>query len=187
MKNKLFLLAIIATFSFATVFSSCAGNSSTDNSSSNDDRSNNSVVEEKDPIEYNDEVLFFYTELDEQIAQFENYLWADDVTVEEMQQEYDKTMTIYEDNYDVLNAIEPLKNDPGFHATVVEFYDGVKNALDNEYKQIMDMYNADEWEDEFMDQIFDLDDAAIDRLIELENKVTDIQQDFANAYGITLI
>ncbi len=139
---------------------------------------------EQDPVDYNDEVLGYYSKLDDQIAEFENAIWDDDYDLDDLQDEYDKAMEIYDDNYDALKAVKPLSNDPGFHAAVVAFYDEVKDALDGEYKDIMDIFNSDE--DDVYDQISDLDDVASDNLIDAEDKVTDAQQDFADNYGITL-
>ncbi|MBN2663661.1 MAG: hypothetical protein JXR68_08415 [Bacteroidales bacterium] len=166
MKKINYLLGLVAVFGLSLLFSSCG---------------------EQDPIEYNDEVLGYYTELDEQIAQFETALWDGDYSIEDLQTEYDKTLSIYNANYDLVKAIAPLKKDPGFHAAVVAFYDGIKVALDNEYKQILDLYNSDDWQDDFIDKIYDLDDIVLEKLIELENKVTDSQQEFADAYNITLM
>lgn len=165
MKKINYLFGLVAVFGLSLLFSSCG---------------------EQDPVEYNNEVLDYYTELDDQIEQFASSLWDDDYSIDDCQVEYDKVMTIYNTNYDLVKAITPLKNDPGFHAAVIEFYDGVKNALDNEYKQILDMYNSDDWQDDFSDKIYDLDDAALDKLIDLENNVIDSQQEFADAYDITL-
>jgi len=166
MKRINLLLGLVAVFGLTFMFSSCG---------------------EQDPIEYNDEVLGYYTELDEQIADFETALWDGDYTIEDLEAEYDYTMLIYDLNYDLVKDIAPLKNDPGFHAAVVEFYDGVKDALDNEYKEIVDLYTSDDWQDDFIDRIYDLDDVVLEKLIDLENKVTDAQQEFADAYDITLL
>lgn len=166
MKKINLFLGLVAVFGLSFMFTSCG---------------------EQDPIEYNDEVLGYYTELDEQIADFETALWDGDYSIEDLQAEYDYTLLLYDLNYVLVKAITPLKKDPGFHASVIEFYDGIKSALDNEYKEIMDLYNADDWQDDYIDKIYDLDDAALDKLIELEGKVTDAQQEFADAYGITLM
>jgi len=165
MKKFNLLLVLVAVFGFSAFFTSC---------------------DMEDAVSYNDQVLNYYTLLDNQIADFENALWDEDYTVDDLQLEFDKTMKIYQDNYTALKEVKVLKKDPGFHASVVEFYDGVKKALDEEYTQIMDMYKADDWEDSFGEAIYDLDDKVLDKLIDMESKVTTSQEEFAAAYGITL-
>jgi len=142
---------------------------------------------DEDPYAYNDNVLHYYTLLDEQIADFEEALWNEDYSVKQLQKEYDRTLEIYNKNFKQLKKIKPLKKDPGFHKAVVEFYKGVKKGLDNEYKQIMKMYNADEWKDSYGEKIYELDEQIVDKLIELEGKVTDSQEEFAKVYDIELV
>ncbi len=166
MKNANLILGLIAVFSLSVIFSSC---------------------ETRDPVDYNDEVLGYYSELDEQIADYATALWDESYSLDELQDEYDKTVQIYENNYDLLTEIKPMDKDPGFHKSVIDFYEGVKDKLDNEYKQIMDYYNADEWEDSYTDKIYELDEQAFDALIEMENDVIDAQQEFADEYDITLM
>ena len=43
----------------------------------------------------------------------------------------------------------------------------------------MNMYLADEWEASFADKIYDLDGQVLEKLIELENKVIDKQEEFS--------
>lgn len=139
-----------------------------------------------DPIDYNDEILGYYTELDDQIAVFEAALWNPDYTMKELEYEYDKVYRIYYANYDALKEIKPLRKDPGFLESVINFYDGIKEGLDNEYKQIMNMLNADKWLDSYNDKIIDLDDQVLDKLIDLENKVIDKQEELAEIYEFDL-
>lgn len=139
-----------------------------------------------DPVEYNNKILDIYTELDNQIAAFETALWDSTYTISELDREYKLVYGVYCANYDELISIETIKNDPGFHESVVDFYNGVKIALDNEYKQIMNMYLADEWEDVYYDKIYDLDDQVLDKLITLENIVIEKQEKFADIFDINL-
>lgn len=139
----------------------------------------------RDPVEYNDEIIDYYTEMDTQIANFIDAIWDEDYTIEDLQAEYDKTLDVYKKNYDDLVAIEPLKKDHGFQANVVNFYDICKDVLDNEYKEVMGMYNV-EWEDDFSDKIHDLDDKASDKISNGEDDVIDSQKEFADAVGLTL-
>lgn len=60
---------------------------------------------EQDPGDYNDEVLNYYTSLDHQVVQLETALWDSTYSVENIQTEYDKTMDIYNTNFDSLKAI----------------------------------------------------------------------------------
>lgn len=137
-------------------------------------------------IDYNDQVLSHYTALDNQIADFENAIWDSTYTVSDLEKEYNKVFQVYNNNVYDLKSIKPLKKDKWFHAAVVEFYVGVKDALDNEYKQIMDYYNADIREDVYSDKIIELDDIALDKLMELEDNVVNSQQKFADEYGLIL-
>ena len=144
-------------------------------------------VKISDPLEYNDAILTYYTELDDQIAVFESALWDSKYSIDELQYEYDKVYRIYNYNYKPLKKIKPLKDDPGFHKNVVNFYEGVKDGLDNEYKEIMEMFSADEWLDSFEDKIYDLDDNVLDKLIPLEDAVIEKQKGFAEAYDFELV
>ena len=145
-----------------------------------------SSCETIDPVEYNDDLMVFYSDLDDQIAIFEGALWDSEYTLEDLEDEYQKTKDIYDKHYDDLKAYKPMKEDNGFYESVVDFYDGINDALGSEYKEIMEMFSADEWLDEYNDKIYDLDDKVLDKLITLEEKVVDTQEDFADANDIEL-
>lgn len=162
-KNVVF--SLIAMFALTLVFSSC---------------------ETIDPVEYNDDLMVFYSELDDQIAIFEGALWDSEYTLSDLEEEYQKTRDIYDEHYDDLKALKSMKEDAGFYQSVVNFYDGIDDALANEYKEIMDMFSADEWLDEYNDKIYELDDEVLDKLIALEEEVVNAQEKFAATNYIDL-
>jgi len=79
-----------------------------------------------------------------------------------------------------------LKKDPGFHTAVVTFYEGVKVGLDTEYKQILDLYNTDDNEEDCSNKISNLDDIVVDKINALEDKVIDSHQKFTDTYSVDL-
>lgn len=86
--KKINLLSIVLLFVSIGIFSGC---------------------DMRDPGDYNDEILDYYTEMDTQIANFMGAIWDENYTIEDLQAEYDKTSDIYKKNYDDLVAVEPLK------------------------------------------------------------------------------
>lgn len=138
-----------------------------------------------DPNTYFDEVGDYYDIMDEQIVNFVDVLQDTTTTVEDLQQEYDITLNMYNDNIDTLKNMKAPKNDPGYRTAVIDFYETVKTSLDNEYKQILDMYNS-EWDDSFGEEIINLDDKAIDKIVKGENNVIEAQGKCADAFNITL-
>lgn len=144
-----------------------------------------SVKGQSDPIDYNDNILSYYTELDSQIAKFATAL-ANDASIDDLEDEYATTLDIYNDNYRAIYDIDPHKDDAGFHAAIIAFYDGVKYALDKEYKKILDYYRADDWDESYNTIIDELSARALNRLINLEENVIEAQENFAEENGINL-
>jgi len=196
MKKHIFIYGIIAIFSFSLIFTGCnlrekAREKSEDivdemedqmNDIVDDNDNSQSDFNSSDPIEYNDYVLKYYTELDEQIAAFATAIMDNTNTLEELEDEYDYTMQIYEDNYNIIKDIEPLSKDPGFQPSVEKFYEGIKDALDNEYKEILELIE----DDASTEEINKINNKVLDELISLENDVIDAQQEFADEYDISL-
>ncbi len=200
MKKHIFIYGFIAIFSFSLIFAGCnlkdkAREKTEDivdemsdemedqmDDIVDDDDNSQSNFNSSDPVEYNDYVLKYYTELDEQIAAFATAIMDNTHTLEELEDEYDYTMQIYEDNYDIVKDIEPLSKDPGFQPSVEKFYEGVKDALDNEYKEILELIE----DDASTEEINEVNDKILDKLISLENDVIDAQQEFADEYDISL-
>ncbi len=144
-----------------------------------------SVKGQSDPIDYNDNILSYYTELDSQIAKFATSL-ANNASIDDLEDEYTTTLDIYNDNYQTVYDIDPHKDDAGFHAAIIAFYDGVKYALDKEYKKILDYYRADDWDESYSTIIDELSARALNRLINLEENVIKAQENFAEENGINL-
>ncbi len=203
MKNTRFLLiAFFLTLNFTFLNTSCKqiGNkiihetqklSDPNSIQSNDDDNNNTTTpidnsdkDLTDPINYNDKLIKYYSTLDDQIAVFENAIWDDDVNLDKLQKEYDITLKIYNDNYDNLKEIQTLRNDKGFLSAVIDFYDKVNDALNNEYKEILELEATTD--DDAMDKITNIDNKIVDELVDAENTVIDGQKIFADANGITL-
>ncbi len=141
---------------------------------------------QKKAVKYNNNVLYYYTLLDRQIAKFHQSIWDSTYTVQDLVDEYDFTIMLHEKNYKQVKDISPLRKDPGFLEAVINFYKNVEIVYNNEYKQIIDMYTAEDWEDDFSQKIYDLDNQAINKLIREERKVTNAQQEFADIYELEL-
>lgn len=144
------------------------------------------VVNSQSAIEYNDELTKLYFELDDEIVNFVVVLRSSVNSVEDLNIAYYKTYTAYYKNYYSVKYTIPLKDDPGYLNAIVAFYDAVKNALDVDYKQIIDMYNSDDWQDNYWDLIDDIDENTLQKLIEKENNVVSTQQKFADTFGLKI-
>ena len=59
---------------------------------------NTSSVKSQDLIGYNNEVLYHYTLLDNQIAKFEGTIWDKEATVSQLKKEYKMAKNIYKYN-----------------------------------------------------------------------------------------
>ena len=165
--KKTVLFSFLALSAFAFFFTSCE---------------NEPVV---GPMEYHDDIIFAYTELDNQIYELSSAIWDTTYTVEDLVDEYELCENIIEHNLSDLQETKKLVDDPGFLESVIDFYESVDKTLNNEYSQILSFYEG-EWEDSYGEQIDDLDSKAVDMLIEKEDIVINQQKRFANAYGIDL-
>ena len=146
---------------------------------------NTSSVKSQDLIGYNNEVLYHYTLLDNQIAKFEGTIWDKEDTVSQLKKEYKMAKNIYKYNGPALKAIKQSPKDKYFLPTVIQFYEIVNNALEDEFKQIIDMYSQ-EWQDSFGTKIAELDKKAVAKIVEAEQKVIDNQKKFADENGLNL-
>jgi len=146
---------------------------------------NTSSVKSQNLVDYNNEVLYHYTLLDNQIAKFEGTIWDKDATVSDLLKEYKMAKNIYKYNGPALKAIKQSPKDKYFYPTVIQFYEIVNNTLENEFKQIMDMYSQD-WQDSFGTKITELDKKAVNKILEAEQKVIDNQKKFADENGLNL-
>ena len=146
---------------------------------------NTSSLKSQDLVAYNNEVLYHYTLLDNQIAKFEGTIWDKDATVANLKKEYKMAKNIYKYNGPALKAIKQSSKDKYFLPTVIQFYEVVNGTLENEFKQIMDMYSK-EWEDSFGTKISELDQKAVNKIVEAEQKVIDNQKKFADENDLNL-
>lgn len=135
--------------------------------------------------DYNNQVLYYYTLLDNQVAKFEAAIWDDKATTADLNKEFKLTKNICKYEYPVLKRIETNKKDKYFYKSVVNYYDVVSNVLSDEFQQVMDMYNQD-WKDEFGSKISDLDKQAVAKVIEGEDNVIDSQKKFADENNLDL-
>ncbi len=141
----------------------------------------------KDPMEYNDEIVGYYNQLDQQLVDVINAIYDSTKTVEDLQKEYDYAKAVVELNLPKLKKIKKLKNDHGFLDATIDFYETAKELLDTKYKEIMDIYNSPTaWSDEKGTRVDNLANEILDVLQEKEADVVDTQQKFAKEYDITL-
>lgn len=140
---------------------------------------------EMKPEVYNDSVLYYYTLLDNQIADFHKAIYDNDVTVDDLNNQFKLVKDIHDKNYPLLKKIKPLKEDKWFYESVVNFYDQVNSSLENEFKQIIGYYSKT-WDDSYGPKIDALDQKAVDDIIKYEDAVIDAQKKFASHYGISL-
>ena len=146
---------------------------------------NTSSAKSQNLTAYNNEVLYHYTLLDNQIAKFEGTIWDKEATVSQLKKEYKMAKNIYKFNGPALKAIKQSPKDKYFLPTVIQFYEVVNNALENEFKQVIDMYSQ-EWQDSFGTKIAELDKKAVAKIVEAEQKVIDNQKKFADENGLNL-
>ncbi len=135
-----------------------------------------------DPISYNEKLINYCTELDNQVAKFNKNVSKKEYSFEDIQAEYNYTIRIYEENYKLLKKIKPMKKDPGLHKSIVDFYDGIKKIFNNEYKKILKLYKKNK-NNKNIDEI---NNQARSKIIDLENNVTKFQKKFAEIYEIEL-
>lgn len=164
MKNLLFTLSTLFITSSLLIFSGCKS---------------------ENPEEYNNALFYYYSELNEQLMFFEEAIWDETYDTDELEYQYNKTLDIYKTNIDSLKNFKALEKDPGLKTAIIEFYEISKSVLDNEFKKIIDMYNS-EWDDSYADLISKLDKDAIDKLAQIEQKISDTQEKFAEQYELTI-
>jgi hypothetical protein len=142
-------------------------------------------LKKDDPMEYHDKLVYQYTLLDRQIVALTTGIWDTTYTVEDLVDEYEMTQNIVKYNLPELKEMNELKDDPGLLTSIIDFYESVDDALENEYAQIISFYTGT-WQDSYGDKIYDLDAKAVEMLIEKENAVIDQQERFANAFNFDL-
>ena len=167
------VLGIFASVFVLAILGSCGG-------------SGNNLFSSKDPGDYHDDIVYDYTELDNTLAEFSTGIWDSTVTLEDLQDMYDRCQEIIDHNFQNLKDTKTLKDDPGLLQSVIDFYQVADDALNNEYEEVMSYYEKDTWEDSYSDKIYDLDNAATDKIIKKEDNVIDEQKKFADAYGFDL-
>ncbi|HRS53312.1 MAG TPA: hypothetical protein P5250_01225 [Bacteroidales bacterium] len=136
-------------------------------------------------VEYNNEVLYHYTLLDNQIARLDKGIFDEKVTQKELNQEYALAKKMYKYNGKALKNITQHPKDKYFLPAVIKFYEEVNNTLENEYKQIIDMYNQ-EWKSEFGSKITQLANEAVQKISKEEENVIKQQEKFAEDNDLKL-
>ena len=141
-----------------------------------------------DPAKCNDEVLMYYTMLDNQVSSFIQDIYDDDVSFEQLIEEYNKLKKFHKEYLAKLKKIKPIKKDKWFYKSVVEFYETVENVLLHELSDVMYFYSLTwETEDQYTDKINTKINKALDIIIAAEDNVIDSQKTFADEVGLELI
>lgn len=141
-----------------------------------------------DPAKYNDEVLMYYTMLDNQVSYFFEDIYDDNVSIEQLNQQYNKHKKFHKEYTAKLKKIKPIKKDKWFYKSVVEYYETVEKVLLNELSNVMYFYSLTwETEDQYNNQIHTQLDKALEIIIAAEDNVIDSQKTFANEVGLQLI
>ncbi len=142
----------------------------------------------KDPAKYNDEVLMYYTMLDNQVSSFIQDIYDDDVSIEQLNEEYNKLKEFHKEYSAKLKKIKPIKKDKWFYKSVVEFYETVEKVLLYELSDVLYFYSLTwETEDQYSNQINTQLNKAVDIIVAAEDNVIDSQKTFADEVGLQLI
>ncbi|MEA3451231.1 MAG: hypothetical protein U9Q83_04940 [Bacteroidota bacterium] len=162
MKKLLFPLVILVAFSI--FFTSCDS-----------------------PLKYHDKIIENYNSLDSIIVVFVQDVYDKEASVADLQQDYDETLKMCEANMADLAEFEEMADDPGFYSAVVEFHEVCRDLLDNEFKSIIDIYLSGDWTDEKGAQVDGLMEQIYNNVVEMEDKVVEFEELFAQKHDITLL
>lgn len=136
-------------------------------------------------VDYNNEVLYYYTLLDNNISLLYNKIYDENVTTADLKKHYQFCLKIVKYSGATVNNLKSIPQDKYFLTAVKQFYSIVGATLDNEFKTIMDYYDQT-WQDSFGQKISNLAETAAKKIIEGENRVIEAQQKFANENNMKL-
>lgn len=129
-------------------------------------------------VEYNNQILYHYTLLDNYLSYFVNSIYGMNSSESELIETYNFLKKICKYNGEALRSIKPIPTDDCFYKSIVSFYDLANNIINNEYQQIIDMYSQD-WKDDFFQKIMNLEETSTKKIIDGENNVINCQEKFA--------
>ncbi|MCX7696979.1 MAG: hypothetical protein N2Z72_04700 [Bacteroidales bacterium] len=130
-------------------------------------------------VEYNNEVIYYYTLLDNNISLLYTKIFDEKVTVDDLKKQYNFCKKIVKYSGSTVNNLKSIPQDKYFLSSVKQFYNIVNSTLENEFKKIIEYYDQP-WQDHFSEKITNLAETAAQKIIEGENKVIQSQQKFAN-------
>ena len=139
------------------------------------------------PSKYHDKIIENYNNLDSMMVVFVQNVYDKEASTVDLQQNYDETLQMYKANMEKLDNIKEISDDQGLYAAVVEFHEVCRNLLNNEFKSVIDIYSSGDWTEEKGAQVDGLMEEVYNKIVEMEDKVIEFEELFAQKNNITLL
>ncbi len=142
-----------------------------------------------DPVAYNDKIVEQYDTVYNAIDSLDALLYEDELNEELVQAQYDVALKTTEDAIKAIKDLGPYKDDDAFQQAALEYFERVKDVLNNDYPNLIDLskrLESEDFDEQAWDDYFDQIDQLYENLSEKEQVLFDAQWDFADNYDITL-
>jgi hypothetical protein len=144
---------------------------------------------QSDPVEYNDKIVEQYNAVYNAIDSLDNLLYEDELNEDLVQEQYDVAVSTVDQAIKRIKDLGAFNGDDHFQTAAIEYFERVKDVLENDYPELIDLskrLESEDFDEDAWDSYFDKIDELYDKLSEKEDALFDAQWDFADEYGITI-
>ncbi len=148
-----------------------------------------SACNQSDPVVYNDKIVEQYKAVYNAIDSLDNLLYEDELNEDLVQKQYDFAVSTVDQAIKKIKELGAFNDDDNFQTAAIEYFERVKDVLENDYPELIDLskrLESEDFDEDAWDSYFDKIDELYDKLSEKEDPLFDAQWDFASKYGITI-
>lgn len=141
-----------------------------------------------DPAAYNDDLVNAQTKVYSKIDSLEAFLNADVIDESAVDGALEDAILVDSLSIKKVEKMGAYLGDDKFQKATIDLFTEVKSLLENNYKELYELYKKpiEDWEDADFDKMYDIWDAIDDGISTKEDAFTDAQNNFADANDLTL-
>lgn len=141
-----------------------------------------------DPVEYNDQLVEYYTNVYNKIDSLETILSEDVIDEEACEGAFKDAVTLTDNVIKNVEEMGAFKEDDKYQKAALAYFKEIKKLLENDYRDIYELYKKpiEDWTDDDFEKMYDIWDAIEYGTIDKDDAFDDAQKVFADENDIIL-
>ena len=135
-------------------------------------------------IDYNDKIVGLQSKIGKSMIEFSRTFASNNITL--MEKRYAELLASIDSAISRAEAMESFNGSGAFRDTAIKLFEFYQDISENEYDEILDIFNQDEITQADAERIEELAEGISEREEELDYEFATVQKAFAQKHGILL-